>query len=133
MIHEKFVIIGAVFDKQPLSSLYLTTLNPFLNLSFYLHWSYTEMMICPCLPKALSLHAQFTLEAPFVDSRQISSVVAVPVFVVAYLKRHETGWFTSIASAVILSVLIYVIFDFSLQVHLTRGLIVDKIVALVES
>ena len=62
-----------------------------------------------------------------------SFVVAIPVFISTYLRKHGAGWVMTIASAVILLSLIYVVFDFTLQVHLTRGLIVSKIISLLRA
>ena len=60
-----------------------------------------------------------------------SSMVAVPIFVTFYLQKSGRGWPISITSALILTGLMYLTFDFLLHVHLTRGLIANEIIALI--
>jgi len=50
-------------------------------------------------------------------------LIAIPVFSFSYLKLHKRGWVTSIVYTVIVSALIYVIFEIGLNARLYRGLI----------
>ncbi len=50
-------------------------------------------------------------------------LVAIPSFIIAYMKSHGTRWLVAITSAILTTVLIYVLFELALGVILYRGLI----------
>ena len=50
-------------------------------------------------------------------------IVAIPLFILAFIKSHGARWLSAIISAVITSALIYVIFELGLRVILYRGLL----------
>ncbi len=50
-------------------------------------------------------------------------IVAIPVFVLSYMKSHGIRWLVSIAFATITTVLIYGVFEFALGVDLYWGLL----------
>jgi len=53
----------------------------------------------------------------------VGFVIATPVFVVAYMKRHGASWFAGITTAVIYTIIIYVVFNFTLKADLYKGII----------
>lgn len=48
-------------------------------------------------------------------------LIATPIFVGAYMKRHGSNWLASVATAIIYTCIIYVVFDFALQANLYEG------------
>ena len=52
----------------------------------------------------------------------VGFVIAIPVFVLFYMKSHGTRWLVAITFAALTTVLIYGVFEFALGVDLYRGL-----------
>jgi len=50
-------------------------------------------------------------------------IIAIPLFILAYMKLHGTRWLVAIAFAIIIPILIYGIFELALGVILYRGLL----------
>ena len=50
-------------------------------------------------------------------------IIAIPSFIIAYMKSHGTRWLVAITSAILTTVLIYVLFELVLGVILYRGLL----------
>lgn len=50
-------------------------------------------------------------------------MIAIPLFTVSYMKSHGTRWLVAIAFGLVVSVLIYGIFEIVLQVKLYQGLL----------
>jgi hypothetical protein len=48
-------------------------------------------------------------------------MIAIPLFVLAYMKSHGTRWFVAITFAVLTPLLIYGVFELALRVTLFRG------------
>ena len=55
----------------------------------------------------------------------IGLVVAMPAFILAYMKTHGIGWLTGIITATITTVFIWVVFELVLYIELYRGLLLD--------
>ncbi|MBI2860764.1 MAG: tripartite tricarboxylate transporter TctB family protein [Chloroflexi bacterium] len=53
----------------------------------------------------------------------VSMLVAIPLFVLFYMKHLGTGWRTSIISAAATTAAIYIVFEMVLNVELYRGLV----------
>lgn len=49
-------------------------------------------------------------------------IIAIPVFVFTYMKSHRIGWLVAITSTAITTAVIYVVFEFALEVDLYPGL-----------
>lgn len=50
-------------------------------------------------------------------------ILAIPLFILSYMKSHDTGWLVSIVSGIITTVVLYGVFELALRVELYRGLI----------
>ena len=50
-------------------------------------------------------------------------LTAIPLFIFAYMKAHDTRWFVAIAFALISTAFIYGVFEIALRVELYRGLV----------
>lgn len=50
-------------------------------------------------------------------------LVAMPLFVLAYMKKNGIGWLMAIISAILTSVFVYGVFELALSVELYRGLL----------
>ena len=50
-------------------------------------------------------------------------IIAIPLFILAYMKSHGTRWFVAITFAILLPTLIYSIFELALGINLYRGLL----------
>ena len=50
-------------------------------------------------------------------------IIAIPLFILAYMKSHGTGWLATIIFTVLTPVLIYGIFELALKVDLYPGLL----------
>ena len=50
-------------------------------------------------------------------------LIAIPLFIIAYMKSHGTRWLVASTSAILTTVLIYVLFELGLGVILYRGLL----------
>jgi hypothetical protein len=55
-------------------------------------------------------------------------IIAIPIFIAAYLKCQRRGWITSISFAVIITFALYGVFELVLQAGLYRGLLWGLIV-----
>ena len=53
----------------------------------------------------------------------VGFIIAIPVFVLSYMKSHGTRWLVAIVFAALTTVLIYGVFEFALGVDLYRGLL----------
>ena len=53
----------------------------------------------------------------------IGFIVAIPIFVAAYMKTHGTKWFTAITFAVISTAFMYGVFEIAMKVTLYRGIL----------
>ena len=52
-------------------------------------------------------------------------LIAIPIFILAYMKLHGTRWLVAIAFAILTPLLIYGIFELALAVILYRGLLLS--------
>ena len=50
-------------------------------------------------------------------------IMALPLFILSYMKSHGAGWFVAIVFAIITTAIVYGVFEFALRVELYRGLI----------
>ncbi len=50
-------------------------------------------------------------------------IIAIPVFILAYMKSHGTRWLAAIAFAILSPLVIYGVFELALRVILYRGLL----------
>ncbi len=50
-------------------------------------------------------------------------IIAIPLFILSYMKSHGTGWLTTIIFTILTPVLIYGIFELALKVDLYPGLL----------
>ena len=50
-------------------------------------------------------------------------IVAIPLFTLVYMKTHDTSWRVAITSTIVITALIYVIFELALDLELYRGLL----------
>jgi hypothetical protein len=57
----------------------------------------------------------------------VGFIVSIPLFIIAYLKTHHTGWFITIVYAAIITVVIYVVFELGLDIVLYRGVLLNLI------
>jgi small-conductance mechanosensitive channel len=55
-------------------------------------------------------------------------LVAIPLFIIFYLKTHETGWLVTILYAAIITVIIYAVFELGLDIVLYRGVLLALII-----
>ena len=53
----------------------------------------------------------------------LNFIIAIPLFTLAYMKTHGTRWRVAITSAIVITVLIYVIFELALDLNLYQGLL----------
>ena len=53
----------------------------------------------------------------------LSFMIAIPIFILAYMKSHGVGWIRAIIFAVLIAAIVYGVFEFALQVELHRGLL----------
>ena len=53
----------------------------------------------------------------------LNFIIAIPLFALVYMKKYGTRWRVAIISAVVITVLIYVIFEFALDLNLYQGLL----------
>lgn len=52
-------------------------------------------------------------------------IIAIPLYILAYMKSHDTRWLTAIAFAILTSLFIYGIFELALRIPLYRGLLLS--------
>ena len=53
----------------------------------------------------------------------LNFIVAIPIFTLVYMKTHDTKWRVAIPFAIVITVLIYVIFELALNLDLYQGLL----------
>ena len=53
----------------------------------------------------------------------VGFLIAIPVFILSYLKLDRAGWLIATGIAGVTTVFLYVVFELLLQVHLYRGLL----------
>ncbi len=53
----------------------------------------------------------------------IGFLIAIPIFIILYLKKHDTKWLKSIIVGAITTTLLYLAFEVALKVDLYRGLL----------
>lgn len=53
----------------------------------------------------------------------LNFIIAIPLFILAYMKTHGTRWRVAITSAIVITVLIYVVFELALDLELYQGLL----------
>ncbi|MBI4320881.1 MAG: tripartite tricarboxylate transporter TctB family protein [Chloroflexi bacterium] len=52
-------------------------------------------------------------------------VIAIPLMIVAYMRRHGATWVAGVATAILTVALLYSVFDLALRIGLYRGLVLD--------
>ena len=53
----------------------------------------------------------------------INFIVAIPLFICTYMKTHDTSWRVAAITAVVITALIYLIFELALDLALYQGLL----------
>jgi len=59
----------------------------------------------------------------FVAIYLLGFIIAIPLFILAYMKAHGTRWLAAITFAILTPTIIYGIFELALGVVLYRGLL----------
>ncbi len=53
----------------------------------------------------------------------VGFMIAIPFFVGAYMKRHGSGWLTTVITAIIFTGIIHAVFNFALKADLYTGIL----------
>jgi len=61
----------------------------------------------------------------FVAIYLLGFIIAIPLFVLSYIKSRGIGWLTATSLAVLTTIFIYVVFEWFLKVDLSQGLLLS--------